>query len=79
MGSDGWVCCGIIVNSLVASFDRLVAVTVRIGVFRDYVPGVEKAGKVSETQESDVYDAIGGAYPSLDPNGDGRKQNSENR
>lgn len=42
-------------------------VVVGFGVFKDYVPGVEKAGDVAQTAEGEVDDRVGGADSYFDP------------
>lgn len=43
----------------------------RLGVFRDDVPRVEKAGEVAEDAEEDVDEGVGAAETDLDPDCEG--------
>ena len=66
------------VLALVGRGNSLVAVlVVGLGIERDYVPGVEKAGNITESAEEDVYEAIGGANAAFDPDGDGGEEDGE--
>lgn len=46
---------------------HLLVVVVRVGEFRDDVPGVEKAWEPAEAREEDVDEGVDGADTALDP------------